>query len=151
MWDMKKFQGSTYRTLFGHMCDALKLCRDPTSPVEIESLLYSCWKYWNSKWPTNRQKILFWGATKNARLRFFTPQRGRIGSFGSNIFKLARQPARHPGSPGTLTPPKSSIFPEGTALSDIGQLKKPISNLYHQSRFLTIFGISPPRWVVGLP
>ena len=27
---------------FSDICDALKLCRDPTSPVEIELLLYSC-------------------------------------------------------------------------------------------------------------
>ena len=27
---------------FSDICDALKLCRDPTSPVEIELLFYSC-------------------------------------------------------------------------------------------------------------
>ena len=37
---------------FSDICDALKLCRDPTSPVEIELLFHSCWN-WNSKWPTN--------------------------------------------------------------------------------------------------
>ena len=46
------------------------------------------------KWLTNTtsQKIFLGGQTIS--LRFFTPQRGRIGSFGSNICSKLGQPAR---------------------------------------------------------
>ena len=80
---------------FSDICDALKLCRDPTSPVEIKHsafypFLKSALPLLNDQ-PTDKRSFL---GGNQKRLRFFTPQRGRIGSFGSNIFSKLGQPTR---------------------------------------------------------
>ena len=78
----EKFQGSTYRTFrtsvmlwncVGTLLLPLKL-NFYFTPVEIEIL---------NDQPTDKRSFL---GGNQKRLRFFTPQRGRIGSFGSNIF-----------------------------------------------------------------
>ena len=59
---------------FSDICDALKLCRDPTSPVEIELLLLLLkLKFQMTNQPT---KDPFWGATKNACV--FLPPNGGV-------------------------------------------------------------------------
>ena len=90
---------------FSDICDALKLCRDPTSPVEIKHsafypFLKSAPPLLNDQ-PTDKRSFL---GGNQKRLRFFTPQRGRIGSFGSNIFSKLGQPARPQPAPRPLRP-----------------------------------------------
>ena len=66
---------------------ALTLCRDPTSSVEIKHsafypFLKSALRLLNDQ-PTDKRSFL---GGNQKRLRFFTPQRGRIESFGFNFF-----------------------------------------------------------------
>ena len=105
IWDMKNFKARPIE-LFGHLWCS-ETVSGPyfsrwnwtfTSPVEIEIL---------NDQPTDKRSFL---GGNQKRLRFFTPQRGRIGSFGSNIFKLARPASQPPANLETSTPPKSSIF-----------------------------------------
>ena len=60
---------------FSDICDALKLCRDPTSPVEIELLFTPVELEILNGQPTDKRSFL---GGNQKRLRFFTPQRGRI-------------------------------------------------------------------------
>ena len=76
IWDMKKFQGLTYRTfrtsvMLWNCVGTLLL------PLKL-NFYFSCWN-WNSKWPTNRQKILFGGQPKT--LAFFYPPTGAYRIF----------------------------------------------------------------------
>ena len=141
IWDMKNFKARPIE-LFGHLWCS-ETVSGPyfsrwnwtfTSPVEIEIL---------NDQPTDKRSFL---GGNQKRLRFFTPQRGRIGSFGSNIFSSA-SPKIYPNPHKTSRNERNRQFsnkePHISFYADL-------TNRFKFSWFSRIFGIWPPRWVVGL-